>query len=349
MILCALVVAMRPGSLRFNPKRSEVKPLITLGHLSDLHATDPSRASLAALSSKRFFGWLSWNLRRSRLYKREIATALLDDLKREAPDHVAVTGDLINISLPAEFKAAAGILRALGTPDWVTLVPGNHDAYVDMPFERAWAHWSSYLESDPAEIEDVSDSARTSHYPNAFSFPGRLPSVRIRGDLALVGVCTALPTKPFIAGGKVGSGQLEQLESTLETLRARDLCRVVLIHHPVVDGHVAKRRRLSDSGALREVLERAGAELVIHGHNHRSEFKSLVGRDGEIPVVGVRSGSYGGPNPKKTAQYHIYQLERAKPDTGLRFQVSLRVREWDARARTFVEVGEPRALPLRKG
>ena len=335
--------------MRSNPNRSEVKPLITLGHLSDLHATDPSRASLAALSSKRFFGWLSWNLRRSRLYKREIATALLDDLKREAPDHVALTGDLINISLPAEFKAAAGILRALGTPDWVTLVPGNHDAYVDMPFERAWAHWLSYLESDPAESEGVSNSAQTSQYPNVFSFPGRLPSVRIRGDLALIGVCTALPTKLFFAGGQVGLGQLEQLESTLEALRARDLCRVVLIHHPVVDGHVARRRRLSDSGALREVLERAGAELVIHGHNHRSEFKSLAGRDGAIPIVGVRSGSYGGPNPKKTAQYHIYQFERATSDTGSRFGVSLRVREWNARTRRFGEVGIARALPLAKG
>lgn len=333
-------------SSRSHRNRIEVKPLITLGHLSDLHATDPSRASLAALSNKRFFGWLSWNLRRSRNYKREIATAMFDDLKRESPDHVAVTGDLINISLPHEFEAAGRMLRTLGSPDWVSVVPGNHDAYVKMPFERGWAHWLRYLESDPAESDNVSNAADTDDYSNMFSFPGRLPSVRIRGDLALVGVCTALPTKLFVAAGQVGDRQLEQLETTLEALRARDLCRVVLVHHPVVDAHVSKRRRLRDSAELRRVLERAGAELVIHGHNHRSEFKTLAGKDGAIPVVGVRSASYGGTNPDKTAQYHIYQFERATDPEGSRFRVSLRVREWDAGSRTFVEIGKERALPL---
>ena len=52
-----------------------------------------------------------------------------------------------------------------------------------------------------------------------FPFPGNLPSVRIRGDLALIGVCTALPTKPFVAAGEVGSKQLEKLETILEALR----------------------------------------------------------------------------------------------------------------------------------
>lgn len=321
--------------------------MITLGHLSDLHATDPSRANLSALAGKRLSGWLSWRLRRRHLYKREIATAMFADLKREAPDHVAVTGDLINISLPQEFEAAAGMLRKLGSPDWVSLVPGNHDAYVAMPYEGAWELWSRYLESDPVENRNVSVKPGIIDNSNMFSFPGVLPSVRIRGDLALVGVCTAVPTKPFFAGGTVGASQLEQLETTLLDLRERNLCRVVLVHHPVVDAHVSKRRRLSDSAELRAVLERAGADLVIHGHNHRSEFKSLEGRDGAIPIVGVRSASYGGSNPNKTAQYHIYQFERGHDAAlGAGFAVSIRVREWDAKARGFSEVGEARSLPL---
>ena len=78
--------------------------MITLGHLSDLHATDPSRASARALLSKRFFGWLSWRLNRRHHYRREVAEALFEDLKRESPDHVAVTGDLINIGLLYQFS-----------------------------------------------------------------------------------------------------------------------------------------------------------------------------------------------------------------------------------------------------
>ncbi|MBW2390109.1 MAG: metallophosphoesterase, partial [Deltaproteobacteria bacterium] len=229
----------------------EVKTLITLGHLSDLHATDPSRASVRALLSKRFFGWLSWRLNRRRLYRREVAEALLEDLKRESPDHVAVTGDLINISLHHEFEAAARMLSKLGSPEWVSLVPGNHDAYVDVSSEHGWGHWAAYLASDAARPDETPPTAPSSGNSNMFSFPEAFPTVRIRGDLALIGVCTALPTPPFFATGKAGKAQLDRLESTLEDLRTRDLCRVVLVHHPVVDDHVSRRRRLRDSAQLR--------------------------------------------------------------------------------------------------
>lgn len=320
--------------------------MITLGHLSDLHATDPSRASLGALLGKRFFGWLSWQLRRRRLYRREVAEALFEDLERESPDQVAVTGDLINISLAQEFEAAARMLRKIGSSDRVSVVPGNHDAYVEMPFERSWALWSGYLASDAKSADPAPLELAEDRNTNMFSFLEALPSVRIRGDLALIGVWTALPTPPFVARGRVGKAQLDRLEATLEALRARDLCRVVLVHHPVVDDHVSRRRRLSDSAQLRAVLERAGAELVIHGHNHRSEFKSLAGVQGAIPVVGVRSGSYAGSNPEKTAQYHIYQIERADSGSFPRFRISLRIRGWEASTRAFAEVGAPRMLPF---
>ncbi|MCP4035887.1 MAG: metallophosphoesterase [bacterium] len=320
--------------------------MITLGHLSDLHATDPSRANFGALLNKRMLGWLSWRLKRSRLYRREVVAALFEDIQRESPDHVAVTGDLVNIALPQEFEAAADMLRELGSPAWVSVVPGNHDAYVGLPRERAWALWSGYLESDAASPGEPAPAVGSARNSNMFPFPEMFPTVRIRGDLALVGVCTALPTAPFMATGMAGETQLLRLESTLEELRARDLCRVVLVHHPVVDAHVSRRRRSSDSARLRLVLERAGAELVIHGHDHRSEFSSLAGREGPIPVVGVRSASYVGPDAAKTAQYHIYQIERTAGGVPSRFQVSLRVRGWDASARSFVDVGTLRPLPL---
>ena len=311
--------------------------MITLGHLSDLHATDPRGAPVGALLGKRFLGWLSWKLRRSREYRREVVEALFDDLHSEAPDHVAVTGDLINISLESEFEIAGKMLRKLGDPSWVSLVPGNHDAYVGVPYARSWSHWEEYLVSD---VEEPG-----SHSENPFAFPGSLPSVRIRGDLAIVGVCTAIPTPPFIAAGRVGPEQLERLGTVLEDLASRGLCRVVLVHHPVVDRHISRRRRLSDSAGLRSQIESAGAELVIHGHNHRSEFEVLRGPDGEIPVVGVRSAAYAGNNCEKTAQYHLYRFEQSPTGAaGPRFRVELRVRGWNGAEKQFEEIGSPRSL-----
>ena len=100
--------------------------------------------------NQRVLGYLSWQRRRYRVHRREVLDALVADLREQAPDHVAITGDLVNISLPAEFVQAAVWLRQLGTPDWVTVIPGNHDAYVEVKWREAWAHWSDYMCGDGA-------------------------------------------------------------------------------------------------------------------------------------------------------------------------------------------------------
>jgi hypothetical protein len=39
------------------------------------------------------------------------------------------------------------------------------------------------------------------------------------------------------------------------------------------------------------MLSECGAELVLHGHNHRDSLVWLPSNEGSIPVVGVASGS----------------------------------------------------------
>ena len=56
--------------------------------------------------------------------------ALVADMQAQRPDHIAVTGDLVNLALEAEFTPAQAWLESVGTPQRVTVVPGNHDAYV---------------------------------------------------------------------------------------------------------------------------------------------------------------------------------------------------------------------------
>ena len=122
-----------------------------LAHLSDLHLGPMPRVNPRALLNQRVLGYVSWQRRRYRVHRREVLDALVADLREQAPDHVAITGDLVNISLPAEFVQAAVWLRQLGTPDWVTVIPGNHDAYVEVKWREAWAHWSDYMCGDGAD------------------------------------------------------------------------------------------------------------------------------------------------------------------------------------------------------
>ena len=62
------------------------------------------------------------------LVDRDVLDALVSDMQAQQPDHVAVTGDLVNLALDAEFNPARQWLEGVGDPADVTVVPGNHDA-----------------------------------------------------------------------------------------------------------------------------------------------------------------------------------------------------------------------------
>ena len=249
--------------------------------------------------------------------------ALLADLAQQAPDQIAITGDLTQISLEEEFVEAGAWLARVGPPERVSAIPGNHDAYVFVPHARGWERWTPYIESDAAAGAFRPDVGEP------------FPSVRIRHGLALVGVCTAQPTAPLAATGRVGPAQLDRLAEVLARLRDTGLCRIVLIHHPPLAGVTLRRRSLTDSEAFGEMLRREGAELILHGHLHRTHVASLRGPDGPIPVVGVPSASHAGSAPERRAAYHLYDIERADGS----FSIRVRTRTWDPASGRCITTG----------
>ena len=315
--------------------------MFKLAHISDWHTTTLDGVGWAPLASKRFFGWLSLTLRRRKAHRPEVLAALFDDLERQQPDHVAVTGDLTNVALEQEFVEAAELLAQLGPPGRVSLVPGNHDAYVAIPRRLSLDHWAEYMLSDAAlaEIDTGGEAAAVRPRVRAPT-PEEFPTLRIRGEVALVGVSSSEPTPLFRASGSVGDEQLERLEAMLGDLDERGLCRVVLIHHPPTDEGLSPRRRLTDGEALRRSLARSGAELVLCGHDHRTRVEKLPGPSAEIPVVGVRSSSYSGDNSHKRAQYYLICLESTAATTGPRCRIQLAVRGYDKARHCFVAEGE---------
>jgi 3',5'-cyclic AMP phosphodiesterase CpdA len=87
---------------------------------------------------------------------------------------------------------------------------------------------------------------------------------------------------------------------------------VVLIHHPPIDALTKWRKRLTDSDRFAEVIARAGAELILHGHTHEASVASMVGPNGRVPVVGVTSASSnGGEEEVLRARYNIFRIERS--------------------------------------
>ena len=283
-----------------------------LAHLSDLHLAFPDGAGAREFLNKRVLGYLNWRWRRRAEHRPELLEPLISDLRNARPDHIVVTGDLTHLGLPHEFTKAAEWLRALGPPRDVTVIPGNHDAYVRTPWGHTFSQWWDYMVSDGA---DLTEGGATD--PRIL-----FPSLRIRGSIALIGVSTARPSAPLLAVGNIGSRQLQRLEEILVDTGRRELFRVVLIHHPPVPGSVTWHRRLADGKGLLSILAKRGAELVLHGHAHRTTVEQLRTSTGMTPVIGVAPASALGKASGRGARYHLYHIGRH--DRGWDMRISVR-------------------------
>jgi 3',5'-cyclic AMP phosphodiesterase CpdA len=260
--------------------------MFVLAHLSDPHLAPLPRPRWPELIGKRATGYINWQRKRRLIHRADVLARIVADLKTQTPDHIAVTGDLVNIALAAEFAPARIFLETLGTTHDVTLVPGNHDAYVRSTARSPRQHWGDYMRGDDA---------------------GEFPFLRRRGPLALIGLSTAVPTPPFMATGRLGAGQIARLGTLLDDCAG--LFRVVLMHHPPASKPGRHFKRLTDGADFRAALARHGAELVIHGHDHERSLVELPGPRRRIPVVGVPSASEAPPGEHDPAGYNLYRIE----------------------------------------
>jgi 3',5'-cyclic AMP phosphodiesterase CpdA len=263
----------------------------TLAHLSDPHLPPLPVPRLADLAGKRVLGYLNWIRNRRKFHRRDVLDALVSDLQAQGPDHIAVTGDLVNLALEAEFAPALKWLESVGAPDRVTVIPGNHDAYVRANRHRFAEAWRNYLGGDEAP-----DGGAT------------FPSLRRRGPLALIGVSSAVPTPPLMATGWLGRPQLDALERMLAALSAEQAFRVLLVHHPLRSDSRAKR--LTDSFELRALLLQYGVELILHGHDHVHSTIWIDGLNGPIPAIGVPSASALAHGRYPAAAYNLFSIAR---------------------------------------
>jgi 3',5'-cyclic AMP phosphodiesterase CpdA len=259
--------------------------MFVLAHLSDPHLGPIPTPQLSELVNKRGLGLINWYRKRHRHHRGAVLDAIVKDLHAQAPGHIALTGDLVNISLEAEFARAARWLAQVGAPEDVTLVPGNHDAYIRRAAGCAAQHWGGYMRGD--------DGAT-------------FPFVRRRGPLAIVALTTSLPTGPFMATGRLGGEQLARLAEILIALAREPVFRVLLIHHPPLPDRGHYMKRLIDAPMLRAVLAEHGAELLLHGHNHEQQLIWLDGPRGRIPAVGVPSASAIISTHDEPAAYNLY-------------------------------------------
>lgn len=274
--------------------------MFKLAHLSDPHIGPLPAPRLIELLNKRISGFLSWHLNRRKLHKMLALKIVADDIKAHRPDHIALTGDLINISLPGEYENAFRWLTEFGRPDSITFVPGNHDAYIAKAWEAGIARWSQYYAGD-MRLPGVHGGGMNTQFP----------FVRLRRHIAIIGASSATPTAIGMASGRLGGEQVEALRKALAETGRRGFFRVLMIHHPPVPGICPRRKSLLDCGELLSVLQAEGAELVLFGHDHRQHHVEFSSRAGKVHMFGVPSASLW-PKNGAAAAWNLYGIRRAE-------------------------------------
>ena len=257
-------------------------------HTSDIHLLSLQGVTMWRYFNKRITGRLNLALKRGRNHDQTLFDRMVEQANDLDLDRFVVTGDLTNLSLESEFELCVEKFETIEAP--VTVIPGNHDTYTrgsvrDQRFER---YMQPYMQGERES--------------------GDYPFVQRLGDVALVGVSSAVATPPFDATGQCGAKQLARLRRMLSTLGEEGLARVVLVHHPPVDGVSKHNHALVDRAAFAEVIAAAGAELVLHGHEHVNTELSLPGPAGPVPVHGIASGTSKVQKPGRTAAFSVYDV-----------------------------------------
>ena len=286
--------------------------MFRLAHLSDIHLGPLPAVKRSELLSKRAIGYANWRLNR----KGEMNDAFLDRLVAHMlaakPDHIAVTGDLVNLALKEELRLARAWLDTLGDPQDVSAVPGNHDTYVPDALKRIIDLWQPYMIGD----ESVEG--------NPF------PYLRERGDVAIIGTNSGRATMPFMATGSFRSKQAKDTIALLDAAKDDGKFRVILIHHPPFKDATVWNKRLIGSGRFRDMVAEHGAELILHGHTHIVSFEEIEGPDGPVPVIGAPAASKAPRMANKDGEF------RGRPGGRYNlFSISGALGDWSCRMEEF--------------
>ncbi len=171
----------------------------------------------------------------------EIVTPVLDLIRAQQPDLVAISGDLTQRARTAEYLAAREFLREIPFPQIV--VPGNHDVPLHnlvARFTRRLDRYQRYITQDlqPSYIDE---------------------------EIAVIGVNTAraLTWKD----GRINRRQLARLRKGFRGIGSERL-KIVVTHHPFdlpagTSGRVVGRSRL----ALRTLAD-CRVDMLLAGHFH---------------------------------------------------------------------------------
>ncbi len=313
MLLASIAPETQAKTLDFRGVMAYI-PFVIIAHLSDLHVLDLENVRARDFFSKRAVGGTNLLTGRRNSHPLELAERLIEDVTRIAPDHVVVTGDVTNLSLPGEFQRATRLLQPLWGYDKLTVIPGNHDCYT------AGAQAESRFERFFGELL---------FKDNTCTGTEQSPAIKVFDDVVIVGLSSALKTGALMSWGQVGTGQLDRLDAALTRPDVQGKSIIALIHHNLHKRDPFKEltSSLRDREELIARLLAHNVNVLCHGHTHRSNrFEVSLGSHSML-VIGSGSSTQNTADPERVARYNLMQVE----DGALR----IRTRAYEPEHRRF--------------
>lgn len=244
------------------------------------------------LLSKRITGYINWHRHRKAFHQAVVLEKVMLELQKHEPDHLAITGDLVNIATREEINDARLWLEENCNPDQTSLVPGNHDAYVPGAFKNSTNAWKPWISGNET--------------PSSNQFP----YMKVKDQIAIIGFSTSNATLPLRATGNFTKAQAKQGQKLLTKAKDDGLFRVILIHHPPYHNATHRMKKMYGINSFQKMIAQSGAELVLHGHTHLNTLHKIELPNETVNIVGISSASQAAGDKKPVAGFNLFDIEK---------------------------------------
>jgi len=279
----------------------------------------------------------------------------LDHLAAERglhPSVIAITGDVAEWSLPAEYAAAQGFLEKLTAKlavprQRVVIVPGNHDVNRKLcagarlmaegsgePFEEPFfAKFGNYQRFFNRFFEDAGLLFAEEHLFHVVVLPEQ------KTLITALNSCIRESERDEDHYGWIGVDQARAAVQRCEQIDPDgSWLRIAALHHNFLGASNLDHENLRDRDAILPWLQKGRFALVLHGHRHIAGVEQFGRHPGPLLHI-LAAGSTGldaKTLPDHPNQYQIVQIDNHR-------EVTVVMRQYSAR--TFGLTGEGRWLP----
>ena len=265
----------------------------TIVHISDLHFHSYPQ-KLSEFNAKRILGATNLLIRRAREFPLKRAKLLVEIIQKMEWDHLIISGDITQLSLEKEFSLAREILDPLLIKsERVTVIPGNHDRYIN--------------QHDGTDL--------FTKYFGEFFGKNEIHVSKINQKWVLVGWDSAHPNDLRTAAGTVKNITIQATEKLLQNFPDQTNF-IVVNHYPLTfpeDWKFDRSHELYNLVPVRNwILQNSQIRLYLHGHIHLNWVHRLP-RDSAPELLLVNSAAscsklYNG----QSSSFHQIVLEDSK-------------------------------------